>query len=323
MQETGGNNNKWWSTLVQRVGGSERRNSNSTSPLEQHEHEHDDDLEEAVVTVVVAPYSEEVNPSPDYGDVGATTSRQEVEHSSSTISEEAQVETTSPEQSRRDVPSDESPNDTTPESSTKKRRLSHVHWALIATTLLLLGLIAVAVIVPVLVVRNKNNDSAPPKQTTTTPVLDTAYLQNLRSILVPPILWTDTNAPQVRAVDFMAIHPPFIPISLVPKLQQRYTMLVMYFTNGGETWPLNPRDDECNWNVTTCNLEGEIVELNMTALDMTGTLVQEISLLAHKLTTVNLEKNRLEGSLPETLYHLTNLGTCYFYIFVPLFDFMV
>jgi len=183
-------------------------------------------------------------------------------------------------------------------------------WSLIAATLSSLIVVAVVVVVVVLVVvvtnNNKSSAPAPPPQEQQSPPLDTAYLQEIRSILVPPSLWTDTNAPQLRATEFMAFSSKRVKVTS-PRLFQRYALLTIYFSNGGERWPLDPSLHECEWLVVECNSQEVVQKLYMgNQLDMTGTLPAEIGLLTH-VHYLDLEKNRLEGPLPETLYELSNL----------------
>lgn len=181
-----------------------------------------------------------------------------------------------------------------------QQRLSCFQWAVIF--LFVFSVIVVAVVVPV--VKNQNDSPSPQTQL---PPLDTAYLQEIRALLVPPELWSVSNAPQLRATELMAIQQPPISVNS-SRLYQRYAILTMYFTNGGERWhDVDPMMHECDWFLVECTSQ-KVVELNMgNRLDMTGSLVSELGLLS-LLRIADFGRNRLEGTIPGTLYELTNLG---------------
>lgn len=193
--------------------------------------------------------------------------------------------------------------DTVERHQTKKK----TRWALIAVTLL--AVIVASVVSAVVLTRNHKTpqEESPPQIQQPSPPLDSQYLQEIRSILVPSSLWTDTNAPQLRATEFMAYSSQRIDVSS-PRLYQRYALLTLYFSSGGETsWPFDPARHECEWPVIICNDEQQVVLVQMgTQLDLTGRLVDEIGLLSN-LTHLHLEQNRLEGTLPESLFDLTHL----------------
>jgi hypothetical protein len=186
-------------------------------------------------------------------------------------------------------------------------------WSILAS---ILGLITIAVGVAVVILVVGNKDSALPTDVVSAPPLfknntvNDAYLQEIRVILVPPLFWGEPNAPQLRAVEFMAYadSPNHVPLES-PRLQQRYVLLVLYFSNGGEKWPINPEFHECDWTFCVCNNSSVVTELFMgDQLDMTGHLPGEIGLLTN-LQHLDLQMNRLEGELPESLFNLSNLGT--------------
>jgi hypothetical protein len=175
----------------------------------------------------------------------------------------------------------------------------------------LIGVLAIAIGVAVVVLAVGNTDSAssvdpPPFKNNT---IDDAYLQQIRAILVPPQFWGESNAPQLRAAEFMAFadSPNHVNVTS-PRLQQRYALLVLYFSNGGEKWSINPEAHECDWTICVCSNSSVLIELLMgSQLDMTGLLPGEIGLLAD-LKHLDLQQNRLEGKLPESLFDLSNLG---------------
>ena len=193
-------------------------------------------------------------------------------------------------------------------SSIQQRLSRFRHWAILCMFILSLILV-VAVIVPVtMVVQKRNNSPSSPSAQVQT--LDYAYLQEIRTILGPsPEQWANPTAPQLRATEVMAMQQPKIPTNS-SRLYQRYALLTLYFANGGQRWdPLDPMEHECDWFVVECTPQQEVVELNMGNLlgGMTGTLVSELGLLS-RLTIADFQGNRLVGTIPATLYQLTNLG---------------
>ena len=136
---------------------------------------------------------------------------------------------------------------------------------------ILLGVAAIAVGVAVVTVGNKN-DSASPVVVIVPPgnnTVDGGYLQEIRAILVPPNLWGDPTAAQLRAVEYMAYAGSNRVNVTSPRLRQRYAMLVLYFANGGDRWPINPARHECDWTFVVCNNQSVVTKLYMgSQLDM-------------------------------------------------------
>jgi hypothetical protein len=118
--------------------------------------------------------------------------------------------------------------------------------------------------------------------------VDGGYLQEIRAILVPPNLWGDPTAAQLRAVEYMAYAGSNRVNVTSPRLRQRYAILVLYFANGGDRWPINPARHECDWTFVVCNNQSVVTKLYMgSQLDMTGHLPAEIGLLTQLGTYCN------------------------------------
>jgi hypothetical protein len=153
---------------------------------------------------------------------------------------------------------------------------------LILAVLLVVATIAVSV--AVVIVGNKNDSAAPvgvivPRRNST---VDYAYLQEIRTILVPLPIWAETNAPQLRATEFMAYTDSSHVNVTSSRLQQRYALLVLYFANGGERWPMDPLLHECDWTFVACNNQSVVTKLLMgDRIEMSGQLPAEIGLLSH------------------------------------------
>jgi hypothetical protein len=160
---------------------------------------------------------------------------------------------------------------------TRSRSSVSTRWRWIGILAIFIVAIAVAVSVSIIVVGN-NKESAPPKHD---PVKD-AYLKEIRTILVPNHVLSQTNAPQLRATEFMAYADSYHVNVTSPRLQQRYALFVIHFANGGERWNKDPVLHECDWMFVVCNNLTVVTKLLMgNQLDMTGPLPGEIGLLTH------------------------------------------
>lgn len=249
---------------------------------------------------------------PDAATTNAIVSSPEsnnIEQENITEEPQNQQQEAAPQEDEPEEAQDSATQDSTTFEQLPKRRMLDRIAIVFVVLLVIGGIVAVSLVLT----RQKRTGAVPaPSQTTpppSPPLFDTQYLQDIRSILVPHELWTDTNSPQMRATEFMAASFPKIDTTS-PRLYQRYAMLVLYFANGGERWPsfLDPSLHECNWSVVECNTNEEVGELRMSQQKMTGVLPQEIALLSH-LQHLDLSQNRLEGTVPQGLYELTNLGT--------------
>ena len=151
--------------------------------------------------------------------------------------------------------------------------------------LLILAIPLVVAAVAVCVAFRNKNDSAAPVIVTVPPTnttVDYAYLLEIRAILVPLITWGEINSPQLLATEFMAYTDSSHVNVTSPRLQQRYALLVLYFANGGERWPIDPLLHECDWTVVACNNQSVVTKLLMgDRLVMSGQLPAEIGLLSH------------------------------------------
>lgn len=231
-----------------------------------------------------------------------------------TSSDVANVQQVPEQETVPSEPQGEEPNRQQQEQFRSKRSPCASKWAsvvIVCASLLVMCVLVVVVVTVVIVTNNKKQQSTAPPPTTSPPLaLDTQYLQQIRTLLVPPSLWTDANAPQMRATEYMAFSEIKIAVDNPTRLKQRYAILTIYFANGGG-WPMTHdiSKHECDWSMVECNSNGTIVELHLggSQLDLTGTLPPEIGMFEH-LEYLDLEHNRLEGSIPESLYQLTKLG---------------
>ena len=88
-----------------------------------------------------------------------------------------------------------------------------------------------------------------------------------------------------------------------------YNSLQMNATNASAIdWFLDDNQgDICSWTGVDCNLGGDIVNLDLTGLNLTGYLPSDIGRLFPKLKRLGLGNNRLIGTLPQSLTELKDL----------------
>lgn len=112
-------------------------------------------------------------------------------------------------------------------------------------------------------------------------------------------------------------------IDMPNKIQQRYTVAVLYFSTGGDKWTRCSRystspcivgghflgsNSECLWYGVNCNLSGQIFRIDFEDNNLVGSIASELGSLV-ELTSLALEKGDLEGTLPSTLGQLSKLET--------------
>jgi hypothetical protein len=131
-------------------------------------------------------------------------------------------------------------------------------------------------------------------------------------------VFVDPLSPQSQALDWLGYEDRIILKSDAPNLYQRYALLVIVFATNGQRWRGLKYDSwdimydthECDFeSIITCNDLQQIVILDLWDRRMIGRLPEEIGLLTH-LTRLELGLNLLEGSVPEAVFHLTDLRKC-------------
>ena len=96
-------------------------------------------------------------------------------------------------------------------------------------------------------------------------------------------------------------------------LIQRYILMVLFFGTSGELWSGEPWNDmvtvpECNFVGIECDLEGQILILDLGFRKLRGRLPEEVGMLT-TLESFSVFSNKLEGTFPTFIYNrLTNLG---------------
>jgi hypothetical protein len=106
------------------------------------------------------------------------------------------------------------------------------------------------------------------------------------------------------------------------RMMQRYSLAVVYFALGGQTW-LNNTDwlsnkDECSWkifpkvagDIEPCDKYGRFIDLSLFENNATGYLPTEIGFLT-MLKRIELADNRIFGSIPTEIGLLSQLEFLY------------
>lgn len=73
-----------------------------------------------------------------------------------------------------------------------------------------------------------------------------------------------------------------------------------------DTWSSDNSTSPCSWTGVTCNATQQIVALDLSHMNLSGTLSPHISLLPH-LVNLSVAANNLSGSLPTEISHLSSL----------------
>ncbi|VEU33967.1 unnamed protein product [Pseudo-nitzschia multistriata] len=119
------------------------------------------------------------------------------------------------------------------------------------------------------------------------------------------------NSTEVRAMAEYIKNGDEDSVSTVP-LVQRYALMVLFFATNGELWSDSSWRElvnvpECRFMGIECDLEGHINTLDVGYRKLRGRLPGEVGMLS-MLTSLNVESNNLEGTIPSFLYNkLTKL----------------
>ena len=129
-----------------------------------------------------------------------------------------------------------------------------------------------------------------------------------------PMDFLNPLSPQSQALDWLVYKDTLLTSINDPNLFQRYLLLVMAFGNNGGGWRgIAPWDQfygdhECDvFAGIDCNEDNEVVHLDMHNRRMTGSIPNELGILT-SLTKLQFGNNDLVGTIPTSLYQLTNLG---------------
>ncbi|KAG7350071.1 RHS repeat-associated core domain containing protein [Nitzschia inconspicua] len=150
--------------------------------------------------------------------------------------------------------------------------------------------------------------------------------------------WTDPTEPQYNALQFLVYqdtlgNPPLYRIDAT-EVEQRLAVLIMYFATGGpifwttKDW-IQAGVHECDWNFVECSqvpiasgpsddnntteitTQFVVIELNLEHLSLAYSLPTEPFAWLSQLEVLDVSHNRLQGTIPWTLWTLTHLESLY------------
>jgi Leucine-rich repeat (LRR) protein len=128
----------------------------------------------------------------------------------------------------------------------------------------------------------------------------------------------DTSSPQSAAARWLA-DDDYLETYSTQRMLQRYALVTLYHSTNGDEW--HDKQDwmtdknECQWlrkagvsdREIECDAESGITEFNIDKNNLDGTLPEEIAFLSNSLFSLEVKANSLQGDLPSTLGLLTKL----------------
>jgi hypothetical protein len=122
-----------------------------------------------------------------------------------------------------------------------------------------------------------------------------------------PVALLDSLSPQSRALDWLTFLDTALTSAEDPNVLQRYALMVFFFSTNGPLWALSNRWDElpglheCNFTGIDCDPTDQLVGLNLIGRGLSGSLPEELGLLTN-MDKLHLGRNKLKGSIPESIY---------------------
>lgn len=95
------------------------------------------------------------------------------------------------------------------------------------------------------------------------------------------------------------------------RILQRFVLATLYYSTNGDQWThsehwLDADTDECYWFSqqvgSACNVQGQLVYLDLSHNELRGLIPPEIRLLAPTLLVLNLSSNALTGAIPPEIF---------------------
>ncbi len=149
-----------------------------------------------------------------------------------------------------------------------------------------------------------------------------AHLEAITSLLetsglATPSSFLEPTSPRTRALDWLVYQDQTLTrldtAAHKHRLLQRYTLILFAFSTGVELWQtINPwiemvQTQECSFAGIDCNSEGQVVGMQLPYWRLSGTLPDELGLVLTNMTSLVMNHNKLDGTIPETLFQLTHL----------------
>ena len=118
----------------------------------------------------------------------------------------------------------------------------------------------------------------------------------------------DLSTPEGRGRDWMINSDTAMDVTDEQRVQQRYTMCVVFFATNGEFWTqntrwLDPNQSECDWYGVSCNRPNNLIRsINLGDNNATGTIPDEITTLSN-LSILNISHSKISGTIPQDMFN--------------------
>jgi len=125
------------------------------------------------------------------------------------------------------------------------------------------------------------------------------------------ILLFEKESPQSKALTWILYEDRMKLSHESPNLVQRYVTMVLYYSLGGEKWTNNggygSEEDECDWLGIVCSQSpNNIISIELEKNNLEGTLPEEIGFLSH-LRELIFSTNKISNTLPSSIGMLAKL----------------
>ncbi len=173
----------------------------------------------------------------------------------------------------------------------------------------LLVVVILAVSLPLSLVERASAPTAAP----TSPRLQ--FFDDIRSVVVNITgeqALENPSSPQSQALNWVVFDDTLALAADDPTLIQRFTLMTMYYANGGKGWRYSGVKwgsalSECHWDFVNCSAVNNVTDLYLGRVGMTGTLVGEMNQLS-QLSALDLSNNPLSAPVfPTVLTEITAL----------------
>jgi hypothetical protein len=205
----------------------------------------------------------------------------------------------------------------------------HIFMTLYIMLALALGGLAFAISRYVLILKRADNNSMTGADET---VIDfdrdttefKGLLQTVLSGFVKSSVLLDASSPQAQAIEWMVFEDQMLTMENLTvavkdddadpfAVYQRYALMALFFATNGELWEETPWTENgmvhtCDFAGVDCDENDQVVLLDLFLRKLRGRIPDDLGLLT-QLTSISLNSNLLEGSIPSLLFEkLTNLG---------------
>ncbi|KAL3918728.1 MAG: hypothetical protein SGILL_004099 [Bacillariaceae sp.] len=145
-------------------------------------------------------------------------------------------------------------------------------------------------------------------------------LQDILSQKVKASTLLTPSSPQAQAVEWMTFQDSTLVMDDLVlaaesgdpyRVYQRYALMALFFATNGDLWEETPWTDngeihECDFLGVDCDESEQIVILDLYLRKLRGRVPDDLGLLT-QLSSISLNSNLLEGSIPAVFFDLTKL----------------